>query len=436
MQSIEENTLSLSAHLIIKKDIRILPFWLDYHKRIFTSVQSSFDTIPSSEKEYNQQLIHRFFPVSSSQYSEQNNTHEIQIHISSYHFLLDEPTQHDSLKYAYKYSVSDDAFLSNNIVSFFENISPSFTKDTTPNIEIVFLSSKSLNIYEIKQLVIQKCKTDYIYYLDAYTHSTYDWGQDRVLLQEDNNLLESTVFNTDGHAIFCMKPYNTYLKSLIESKIFEITSRTINAEEYHLHISDEEHTKILNAMPYKKNESEEMREFSEYFETRISNIIGKKVKVFNDDIWIRICRPSSRSSNDYNPCHRDVYLDFYRNIVNIYVPIVGSNENSSLAMQSGSHLWNEQDIVVTKCGAYFKKTDKKYSVDAILRSRIPLNMARPNPNINEFILFSPYLIHGCSSNENTDTTRMSIEIRFIEDNEKGRMQEAEFRQFLEKRIWR
>jgi ectoine hydroxylase-related dioxygenase (phytanoyl-CoA dioxygenase family) len=117
--------------------------------------------------------------------------------------------------------------------------------------------------------------------------------------------------------------------------------------------------------------------------------------------------------------------------VNIYVPIVGSNENSSLAMQSGSHLWNEQDIVVTKGGAYFKKTDKKYSVDAILRSRTPLNMARPNPNINEFILFSPYLIHGCSSNENFDTTRMSIEIRFIEDNEKGRMQEAEFRQFLE-----
>jgi ectoine hydroxylase-related dioxygenase (phytanoyl-CoA dioxygenase family) len=105
-------------------------------------------------------------------------------------------------------------------------------------------------------------------------------------------------------------------------------------------------------------------------------------------------------------------------------------------MQTGSHLWNEQDIVVTRGGAYFPESGKKYSVDAILQSRVPLNMERPNPSIDEFILFSPYLIHGCSSNENADITRMSVEIRFICDTDMGRKQEEKFRDFLEKRVWR
>ena len=105
-------------------------------------------------------------------------------------------------------------------------------------------------------------------------------------------------------------------------------------------------------------------------------------------------------------------------------------------MQTGSHLWNEKDIVVTRGGAYFPESGKKYSVDAILQSRQPLNMSRPDPATDEFILFSPYLIHGCSSNENADITRMSVEIRFICDTEMGRKQEEEFRGFLEKRVWR
>jgi len=105
-------------------------------------------------------------------------------------------------------------------------------------------------------------------------------------------------------------------------------------------------------------------------------------------------------------------------------------------MQSGSHLWNEQDLVVTKGGAYFKNSSKKYSVDAILRSKQPLDMVRPNPREDEFILFSPYLIHGCSSNNNHDTTRMSVEIRFIADDESAKMQEDEFNAFLKERVWR
>jgi hypothetical protein len=270
----------------------------------------------------------------------------------------------------------------------------------------------------------------YIYYLDAFVYSDYTWGEDRIILAKDNNLLEHTDFNAAGHSVFQMeKSYQPFLKQLVETKIEEITSRQIDAEKYHLHITGEEHTKIINAMPYKRTETAELDEFATYFEKRVSDILNMPVKIFNDDIWVRICRPSSHSKNDYNPCHRDIYLDFYRNIVNIYLPIVGSDTNSSLAMQTGSHLWNERDLIVTRGGAYFPDTGKKYSVDAILQSRTPLDMVRPNPSTDEFILFSPYLIHGCSSNENADITRMSVEIRFICDTDSGRNQETESRQF-------
>ena len=274
----------------------------------------------------------------------------------------------------------------------------------------------------------------YVYYLDAYLDC--DWGQDRVILSEDVNLLEKTDFNKTGHKIFSMTPHSEYLVNLFESKIAETIGRRIPAEKYHEHVTSEEHTRILNAMPYKKSESPEMLKFSEYMESRVSEILGQRVKIFNDDIWIRICRPTAVSKCDFNPCHRDIYLDFYRNIVNIYVPIVGSNAASSLAMESGSHLWNERDIMATKGGAFFKTSNKKYSVDAIVQSRKRLQMVRPNPGVDEFILFSPYLIHGCSSNDNVDLTRASIEIRFILDNEASIKQEEEFRAFLKSRVWR
>lgn len=189
-------------------------------------------------------------------------------------------------------------------------------------------------------------------------------------------------------------------------------------------------------MPYKKTDSAELKAFGEHMESRVSEIVGQKVKIFNDDIWVRICRPTCVSASDYNPCHRDVYLDFYRNIVNIYMPIVGSNELSSLTMESGSHLWSESDTMVTRGGAVFKSSGKKYSVDAIVQSRRRLHMVCPNPSVKEFTLFSPYLIHGCSSNNNENMTRMSVEMRFIQDTESGREQERKFNEFLKSRVWR
>lgn len=63
-------------------------------------------------------------------------------------------------------------------------------------------------------------------------------------------------------------------------------------------------------------------------------------------------------------------------------------------------------------------------------------MIRPNPNTNEVMIFSPYLIHGCSDNSNDDSTRMSLEIRFIKNDKNGHRQENEANKFIKTRYWR
>jgi len=226
------------------------------------------------------------------------------------------------------------------------------------------------------------------------------------------------------------------MQRFIQNKILFITKKEISLENYHNVIAEEEHTAILNSMPYKKNMYTDVKKFSDYLEKMVSDILGESVKIFNDDLWFRICRPSKLNDNDYNPCHRDVYLDFYRNIVNIYLPVVGSNEKSSLTVASGSHKWSESDTMVTSGGAHFKTQNKKYSVDAIVASKMPIEMIRPDPSVSQLMLFSPYLIHGCAQNNNEDTTRISLEVRFVRNDEAGKKQEADFNSFLKKRNWR
>lgn len=274
----------------------------------------------------------------------------------------------------------------------------------------------------------------YVYYPELVECSA--WGQDKVLINGDTNLLDKTTFNSKGYDVVQIKDYNTFLQGLIKTNISAVIDADIDIEKYHDCVNEDQHKKVLNSMPYKKTDTPELREFCQHLEALMSEQLKEKVKIFNDDLWVRICRPNVVSKEDFNPYHRDIYLDFYRNVVNIYLPIVGSNENSSLLVQEGSHLWNENATCVTNKGAYFESKNKKYSVDAIVQSKIELNMIRPNPSKNEILIFSPYLIHGASDNKNEDITRMSLEIRFIKDDGNAVKQERDINEFIKNRIWR
>jgi hypothetical protein len=277
-------------------------------------------------------------------------------------------------------------------------------------------------------------KKNNIYYTELLVDC--NWGEDNILLENDINLLKKTDFDECGYKIFNIKNFNTFLQEFIKDEIKKVTQKEVNLLNYHNEISNEQHTQVLNTMPYKKKSSSELEKMSSYLEAYISEILGEPIKIFNDDLWFRICRPSRVCNNDFNPCHRDVYLDFYRNIVNIYLPVAGSNANSSLKIQPGSHKWNENETMVTKGGAFFRHANKKYSVDAVVASKKPLDMIRPDPQIDQMMLFSPYLIHGCSDNSNENETRISLEVRFIRNDESGQKQEADFNEFLKVRNWR
>lgn len=146
-------------------------------------------------------------------------------------------------------------------------------------------------------------------------------------------------------------------------------------------------------------------------EERISTICQTALRVCNpfdgqSIFHFRVIRPGKQ---DYNPLHRDVWLEDYKDCINLYIPVAGSNENSSLIVIPGSHRWPESAVERTRSGAIVNGV--KYNVPAVTNMKQEASCIRPNPAINEVLVFSPYLLHGGSSNLNSSTTRISLEIR-------------------------
>lgn len=120
----------------------------------------------------------------------------------------------------------------------------------------------------------------------------------------------------------------------------------------------------------------------------------------------RVVRPSS---GDNNPLHRDVWLEDYSNCINLYIPVAGSTEQSSLILLPESHRWAESRLERTRDGAVINGV--RFNVPAITSIFGNYEAVRPNPQANEFLLFSPYLAHGGAVNFNEHETRISIELR-------------------------
>jgi hypothetical protein len=75
----------------------------------------------------------------------------------------------------------------------------------------------------------------------------------------------------------------------------------------------------------------------------MSELLNQELIVCNpyDDqrvFHFRVIRPLS---GDNNPLHRDVWLEDYKDCINLYIPIAGSNALSSLIIAPQSHRWSE-----------------------------------------------------------------------------------------------
>ena len=246
------------------------------------------------------------------------------------------------------------------------------------------------------------------------------WGGDEVLVNSAVDLTQQTPWHEAGYGVeklfkadvtfqVFLGETSRLIRHLWQSAGLSIDD-DVDLTQYHLLVRDSaQHlaavgkTKLIETSLFPlgiKN-----------IEERVSDICkiplhGKNPYDGLEVFHFRVIRPTH---GDNNPLHRDVWLEDYDDCINLYIPIAGSTERSSLVLLRGSHLWPERRVKRTREGAVIGGLT--YNVPAVTAIEGPYAPVRPNPGFNEVLVFSPYLIHGGAVNLNNDQTRISIEIR-------------------------
>lgn len=247
------------------------------------------------------------------------------------------------------------------------------------------------------------------------------YGPDEVILASHDDLTQATdwadagyrvapFLSADDHSRFISGVHERF--RLFFNAVGISLPEDFRLDQYHhfTHFDDPLHLAVVDQA--KLLETEDFPLPVSRIEERVSELCGVGVQARNPHnaervFHFRIIRPQR---NDNNPLHRDVWLPEYHDAINIYVPICGSNDLSSLTLVPGSHRWSEAMVERTAQGARVKGV--QFNVPAVTDARSPLEVVRPDPKENEILVFSPYLIHGGAMNFNDDRTRVSLEMRF------------------------
>lgn len=245
-------------------------------------------------------------------------------------------------------------------------------------------------------------------------------GEAFILAEADDNLIGKTSWKDIGYTIvpFLEKVQFEQLRKglcrifiqAIRENGFEVAD-DFDIADYHTlpGLTQEKHLGIINIT--KNILYNEFPIDEQLVVERISELVQEPLTLKNphtlEEIFhLRIVRPNS---TDFNPLHRDAWMDELKHSLNLYVGIAGSTELSSLCLVPGSHLWPESEVEKTVNGAIMNGA--QYNVPALIQSDRPLNLIRPNPGYNEVMVFTPYLIHGGAANLNPTQTRTSLELR-------------------------
>ncbi|WP_460218187.1 phytanoyl-CoA dioxygenase family protein [Psychroserpens sp. MEBiC05023] len=249
------------------------------------------------------------------------------------------------------------------------------------------------------------------------------WGEPKTLFKAQDNVISKMSWKEEGFGVvdaFSSEDFKRFKQSIqqnivkaIQTHVSDFDPSNFKLEQYHKVVNtDELHNKIIGVTRNLENEDFDFD--IDALAKRFGEVLGYDLTSWVEElqkshIQIRISRPNSL---DINPPHRDGYLSYWEDIINVWIPIVGCNEYSSLPVLPGSHLIAENDILRTASkGA--KINGNTYYVPCILETRQgKIKMMRPNPKPKEALLFTPFLIHGSAVNKNKDTTRVSIELRF------------------------
>lgn len=250
----------------------------------------------------------------------------------------------------------------------------------------------------------------------------FSWGQPESLFKKENNVISKTSWKDMGYGVvnaFTKVEFDTLKHSVTQNILKAIKANNIALDEesfrlenYHKVVTtNEAHLGVIDITRNLTNEDFDfdiellVKRFGDELGYRLTSWVEELQKTH---IQIRINRPSSL---DINPPHKDGYLSYWEDIVNVWIPIAGCTQQTSLPVAPGSHLLPENEIFRTESkGATIN--GNTYFVPCILKTKSGnLNMVRPNPAEGEALLFSPFLIHGAAVNL-SDSTRVSIELRF------------------------
>ena len=239
----------------------------------------------------------------------------------------------------------------------------------------------------------------------------FSWGSGGPLCQVESDPL-LPVLGTDGYRVIDL-PAGT--ADRIKKNVGSLPNLDglTDLENYHEWVKSEtDHIKIVHV-------SRDLRfaqlgldatELTQYFGNIVGVPLSPVLPMFDTDVvQLRINRPGS---TDYNPPHRDGSLPHLAPTLNVWIPVVGVDETTSLPIVPGSHAISEEDCWQTQPGGA-TMGGNPYRVPAIGRLRSgPLRMVRAPVRSGQALIFTPYLIHGLAFNQSNQKTRMALELRF------------------------
>jgi ectoine hydroxylase-related dioxygenase (phytanoyl-CoA dioxygenase family) len=235
---------------------------------------------------------------------------------------------------------------------------------------------------------------------------------------------ECAALRNEGFQIFSLKAKETFaaLEQIISEQIkqrlslFQEVPADFQLKNYHKYlINPETHFKVSTwALDYKI--------FGQSFfevKAQMEEILGLKLTikkishlgVEGEYVGFRVLRPQK---NDHNPFHRDSWIPYWRDTINVWLPICGFEDANSLQLIPQSHLWSDDQILKTKSGVEIE--GKKYHVPAAIGTVNEFQIETPVLKAGDGILFSPYLLHGNGANKLQDITRVSLEFRFCKSD--------------------
>jgi hypothetical protein len=207
------------------------------------------------------------------------------------------------------------------------------------------------------------------------------------------------------------------IRKILEEEL-EISTDGFYLENYHHFVkSAEDHFKIVRKTRdlFSADFNFPIEEMKPKFEkilgfelTDVDPKLGEKLHII-----VRINRPQS---SDFNPPHKDIYEELDKNnyippFVNLWIPIAGVTENSSLPMVPYSHKLKESEILRTFDGGVVE--GNTYRVRMIREWGGSKTLERAHIKDGQVLLFSSHLIHGLAVNEEEDLTRVALEFRLF-----------------------